>query len=258
MIELPDQTYCFDDVVLDTSNVRLTVSGTVRQLEPKSFRLLQFLVENHGRVVSKDEIMRVVWEDVAVTFDSNTSGQWKVYTVSADGGKPRKMTNSVGTSSNYAASWSHDGGWLYFTSNRSGEAQVWKMPSQGGEAVQVTTKGGVAPLESPDGTTLYYTKDIGTGSIWKMPVGGGTETQLMHSIYRFNYAVTDAGLYFVPRPGKEGTASVQFFDFARGALKTIIETGYPDLGLAISPDGRYLLFEQIDYASDLMLIDGFH
>jgi Tol biopolymer transport system component len=194
-----------------------------------------------------------------ISFDSNTSGQWNVYTVSADGGRPRKMMSSVGTSSNYAASWSHDGRWLYFTSNRSGEAQVWKMPSQGGEALKVTTNGGVAPLESPDGTTLYYTKDMGTGSIWKMPVGGGTETQLVHSLYRFNYAVTGAGLYFVPRPGKEGTTSVQFFDFASGALKTIIETGYPDLGLAISLDGRYLLFEQIDYAaSDLMLIEGFH
>ena len=42
MIELPNQTYCFADVVLDSGNLRLTVSGAVRQLEPKSFRLLQF------------------------------------------------------------------------------------------------------------------------------------------------------------------------------------------------------------------------
>ncbi len=36
--------------------------------------------------------------------------------------------------------------------------QVWKMPANGGEAIQVTKDGGYAPLESPDGKFLYYTK----------------------------------------------------------------------------------------------------
>ena len=193
-----------------------------------------------------------------ISFDSNMSGQWNVYTVSSDGGKPRMMTNDAGPISSYAASWSRDGRWLYFTSNRSGENQVWRMPSNGGEPMQVTRNGGIAAMESPDGATLFYVKDAGTGSIWKMPVNGDSETQLATSVYRFNYAATDRGIYFSPRPGKEGGASVQFLDFASGELKTIISTGFPDLGLAISPDGRYLLFEQVDYAaSDLSLIEGF-
>ena len=39
-------------------------------------------------------------------------------------------------------SWSRDGKWIYFASDRSGEYQVWKMPAGGGEAVQLTRKGG--------------------------------------------------------------------------------------------------------------------
>ena len=56
------------------------------------------------------------------------------------------------------ASWSRDGKWIYFASNRSGEDQVWKMPADGGEAVRVTRKGGFVAFESPDGQWVYYTK----------------------------------------------------------------------------------------------------
>jgi hypothetical protein len=49
---------------------------------------------------------------------------------------------------------------------------VWKIPANGGGQVQVTRKGGFAPLESPDGKFLYYTKALSATSVWKVPVGG--------------------------------------------------------------------------------------
>jgi len=39
-------------------------------LRPKTFSVLRFLVENAGRLVSKDEILASVWSDVAVTDDT--------------------------------------------------------------------------------------------------------------------------------------------------------------------------------------------
>ena len=57
-------------------------------------------------------------------------------------------------------SWSGDGRWIYFASNRTGSGQVWKMPSTGGPAVQVTRQGGFAAFESPDGRFLYYAKGL--------------------------------------------------------------------------------------------------
>jgi Tol biopolymer transport system component len=53
-----------------------------------------------------------------------------VYVVRADGGKPLQLTND--RSSNFGASWSRDGEWIYFASDRSGRFEVWKMLSQGG------------------------------------------------------------------------------------------------------------------------------
>ena len=58
-------------------------------------------------------------------------------------------------------SWSADGGWIYFASNRSGEMQIWKVPfsdtEETAEPTQVTRSGGFAAFESGDGKFLYHT-----------------------------------------------------------------------------------------------------
>ncbi len=72
MTQLPEDRYRFGDVVLDVLNLKLTVSGAPRSLEPKSFRLLQFLIENRRRVVPKAEILNVIWEGVAVSDNALT------------------------------------------------------------------------------------------------------------------------------------------------------------------------------------------
>ena len=53
--------YCFDDCILDTMNLTLCRGGTAVPVEPQVFDLLQLLAENSGRVVTRDEIVAVVW-----------------------------------------------------------------------------------------------------------------------------------------------------------------------------------------------------
>ena len=54
--------YRFGDYELDTKSFRLTASGSEIAVEPQVFSLLQFLIENYDRVVSKDEIIEHVWD----------------------------------------------------------------------------------------------------------------------------------------------------------------------------------------------------
>ena len=191
-----------------------------------------------------------------ISFDSNTGGDYQIYTVSADGGQPRKLTKDSFT--NITTNWSHDGRWIYFASKRSGNFQIWKMPAQGGEAVQVTHNGGIAPMESPDGKTLYFAKESGSDGLWKMPVGGGRESKVVPDLYRYNYAVTDKGIYFTTEGTRDRSASVQFLDFATGIATQIVKVQKPlDLGITVSPDGRTLLFAQIGSAGrNLMLVEN--
>jgi Tol biopolymer transport system component len=192
-----------------------------------------------------------------ISFDSDTGGNYQIYTVSADGGQPRKLTKDAFT--NITTNWSHDGRWIYFASKRSGDFQVWKMPAQGGDAVQVTHGGGIAPTESPDGKTLYFTKNDGSQGLWKMPLGGGPETKVVPDLHRYNYAVTDKGIYFTPDATRDRSASVQYLDFATGIATAIVKIQKPlDLGITVSPDGRTLLYTQIDRAGrNLMLVENF-
>ena len=189
-------------------------------------------------------------------FDSNMTGKYQIYTMSPDGGKIKQLTQ--GPSYSYDGNWSRDGRWMYFASNRSGQTEVWKVPDGGGEAVQVTRKGGTRVIESPDGKMLYISKQDGDGSIWKMPAIGGGEEQLVNSLNRDNFAVSPLGIYYMTASREDGTASLKFYSFANRVSTTILPIGRPEYGLDLSPDGRYLVYAQLDDpASDLMLVENF-
>ncbi|MGD0798247.1 MAG: winged helix-turn-helix domain-containing protein [Acidobacteriaceae bacterium] len=190
--------------------------------------------------------------------DSNATGNYQIYTMDADGGRMNQLTN--GTFNNFGASWSRDGRWMYFASTRTGRTEVWKMSSHGGTAVQVTHNGGEFPVESQDGKTLYFSRILraDSGSIWRMPVAGGPEEQLSDSLYRVNYAVARRGIYYMTHAGESGNSMLRFYDYATGATSTLLPMGRPEFGLDVSPDGRYLVYAQLDDpASDLMLVENF-
>jgi eukaryotic-like serine/threonine-protein kinase len=189
-----------------------------------------------------------------IAFDSNAGGPYHVYVVGADGGKPRALTS--GGAGNFVATWSPDGRWIYFSSARSGKEQIWRVPPEGGEAEQVTRDVGAAPAISPDGRYLYFTRGDGAEGLWRMPIEGGDTVQVVPGLFRYNYAVGRDGVYYVtPRPD----SVIRFVDPATGASRDVLALDKPvDLGLALSPDGRSLLFTQADYlGQDLMLIENF-
>ena len=65
--------YRFDRFTPDTvRGALLAAGGTEIALRPKAFALLARLVENAGRLMDRDEIMRAVWPGVVVTDDSIT------------------------------------------------------------------------------------------------------------------------------------------------------------------------------------------
>ena len=193
-----------------------------------------------------------------ISFDSNTGGDWQVYVMSADGGKPRPLTDDK--KNNFVTAWSSDGRWIYFTKG-SNDEQIWRVPAQGGDAVQVTTHGGSGATESADGKTLFFTKPLGGNrtSLWRMPVAGGEAVQVVPMIFRYNFALTPTGVYYATPTPQNAASTIEYLEFATGKVTTLHTLIKPiDLGLALSPDGRYLLFAQNDFTgSDLMLVEHF-
>ena len=57
----------FGEFSLDRRNACLWHGAEVLKLKPKAFDVLRYLVEHSGQLVSKDDLWRAIWPDVAVT-----------------------------------------------------------------------------------------------------------------------------------------------------------------------------------------------
>jgi Tol biopolymer transport system component len=194
-----------------------------------------------------------------IAFDFNPEGHDDIYVVSVEGGPPRRLTSEK--SEDVTPSWSRDGQWIYFASNRTGNWQVWKMPAEGGKAVQVTKGGGFAAFESTDGKFLYYAKGLTVPGLWKVPVEGGEETlvleQLGATLWGY-WGLTQDGIYFY----NARTRAIEFLSFATHKVTQIVKPEKPPgdarMGFAVSPDGRWILYAQVDQdVSDIMLVENF-
>jgi pimeloyl-ACP methyl ester carboxylesterase len=67
-------TIVFDEFELDPARRELRVDGEARPLQPQVFDLLLYLVENHERVVPKQELLETLWPDTIVTESSIQRG----------------------------------------------------------------------------------------------------------------------------------------------------------------------------------------
>ncbi|PYS69850.1 MAG: hypothetical protein DMF69_15530 [Acidobacteria bacterium] len=70
MQKFAHQIYSFGEFKLDLTRGCLLRDSREIKLRPKSFDVLKFLVENTGRLVGKEEVIKEVWQGMAVTDDS--------------------------------------------------------------------------------------------------------------------------------------------------------------------------------------------
>jgi TolB-like protein/DNA-binding winged helix-turn-helix (wHTH) protein/Flp pilus assembly protein TadD len=64
------QAIFFNGFTLDLARGRLLRGDLEVKLRPKSFEVLRYLIENHGRLIGKEELIGSVWVDAAVTDNS--------------------------------------------------------------------------------------------------------------------------------------------------------------------------------------------
>jgi Tol biopolymer transport system component len=162
---------------------------------------------------------------------------------------------------NFVPRWTRDGRSIYFTSNRSGEWQIWKLDLASAQAARITDRGGISALESFDGSTLYYAKRE-FGGLWRRPLSGGAEvrvTDALHIGYWGAFAVTESGIYFVdseaaPRP------TIFYYDIRTGRSKPVLAYDRMPLwgnpALNASRDGRTILFTQAEGMSHINLAEA--
>jgi Tol biopolymer transport system component/DNA-binding winged helix-turn-helix (wHTH) protein len=195
-----------------------------------------------------------------IAFDSALGEHNAIFVISAEGGVPRPLTHEASDTLN--PSWSRDGNWIYFASIRSGDWQIWKMPSAGGDPVQVTKKGGRAAFESVDGQFLYYAKNPDR-NIWRLQLRDGQENQVspeIHVEHWSGWALSDNGIFLL---GEESSPHpvLKFFDFSSNRIVDVANLKKPvpwRSWISASADGKFLLYPQLDQQeSNIMLLENF-
>lgn len=91
-----------------------------------------------------------------------------------------------------------------------------------------------------------------------MPVAGGAEKVVVSVAGGGrNFAVTGNGIYFLRRGATAPVVAV--YRFHTGKTESVATLGaHLSMGLAVSPDEKRILYSQIDYeGNDIMLVDHY-
>lgn len=162
-------------------------------------------------------------------------------------------------------SWSADGTFLYFASDRTGQWEIWKQATSGGKLTQVTRNGGYAARESRDRKWLYFSKIRGYG-IWRIPAqdGGHEEVVIDPScnVQQKGWALTPEEIVFTERAGEGRSAALRAFRLASKRMRLILGSivGFADTrdhGLSVSPDSKWILYPQLEESgSNIMLAES--
>jgi TolB-like protein/Tfp pilus assembly protein PilF len=87
--------FFLENLVLDVDRRELRRGGELVNVEPQVFDLLVFLVENHERVVSKDDLIKGVWDGRIVSESTLTSRITAARKAIGDSGEQQRLIRTV-------------------------------------------------------------------------------------------------------------------------------------------------------------------
>ena len=161
-------------------------------------------------------------------------------------GPPQQLTAGSGWQAEPAVA--PDGSLVAYTSNESGNADIWLLDMRGGTAVRLTDdpKSDRSPTWFPDGSTLAFVSDrSGKPSIWKISRLGGAAALVVENAEDPAVSPDGLSIAFV-RPDAGGFQRIHVAPMARPSEVRVLTT--ENNGLwdhrkpAWSPDGRTIAY----------------
>jgi Tol biopolymer transport system component/DNA-binding winged helix-turn-helix (wHTH) protein len=190
-----------------------------------------------------------------VAFDSRPQEHSEVFVADIFGSPPRQVSTNPGAD-NFVPSWSRDGKWIYFASTGgNGSSQIWKISYPSGTPVQLTTRGGTAPIEAADGF-VYFSRSMWSDEVWKIPSQGGEETLVMKGAGLdcwCDLALGSKGIYFIAGQGP-GTRAFFYYDFVSRKTSLLVAVGKFAGNPSLSPDGKSMIYAQTDVVDQTILL----
>ena len=177
-------------------------------------------------------------------------------------GQVRQLTDDP--ADDVAPTWSRDGQWVYFASDRGEMWQIYRVPSGGGTAEPVTVGGGVAAAEAPGGGLLVIRPD--RRGLWRLPVADGAIRDVRAQRLAVNlspadwanWTVVGDDVYVLERRYDRAASVVRLGpDGSRQRVAAVADVP-EDSGLGVFPGGtRFLLSRQDRADSDIVIVEDF-
>lgn len=197
-----------------------------------------------------------------IVFEATGADSWEhLYIADIAERAPRELRTGLRTAS--APSFSRDGQWIYFRGYEGTGHQIYRCPAGGGKATLV--EAGIEddmPLESVDGKVLYFAWNFASNRLMMMPLDRpGAKPQAIPEMPEIlnatMFTVVGDGIYFAPL---ENPRAIWFYEFGSRKTREILHGNkYISDGISVSPDGRYLLYSQVDEQdADIQLVNNFH
>ena len=152
-----------------------------------------------------------------IVFSSNRTGRLNIWQMDADGGNQIAVTDSLGIDEK--PSFTPDGKWIVFQRVEvSGKTTIWKVPSAGGEPIQLTTVLSKSPAVSPDGKYVacsYWPGGSGTPpKVALIPIDGGQPERLLDlrsvaASPKFEWSADGRGFVYLDMLSTHGAVRLQ-------------------------------------------------
>ncbi len=193
-----------------------------------------------------------------ITEGSGDAPNPDIFVANVESGFNRRLTEDP--SVEREPGWSRDGKWIYFSSDRTGEHNLWKVPSDGGDPIQLTHDGGIDPYESEDGKWIYYLNQPHKPDVRRIPVSGGEpELVLAGEVRSFAFwTLWGNHIVYRHRDGRD----VRSFHLDTREIETVTKLELEGIsmyyGLTVSPDGLWVLMSfPVPPTGDLFLVENF-
>ena len=190
-----------------------------------------------------------------LAFVRTTSGAADVYVLPLDAATATQLT--FDSAEVAGVSWSQDGRYVLFASNRNGEFAVWRIPHAGGEPELVAATQGSNLLQpSIGGGRMAYTQATMDVNIWEVPAVGDPNPLFASTRMDFNPHVSPAGDRVAFISSRSGSIELWIADGAGLEPTKLTDFNGGTIGNPRwSPDGSEIAFDSgSDGQSDVYVI----
>jgi tricorn protease len=170
-----------------------------------------------------------------------------IFTLPVKDGSPRNLTDTPGVHE-LNPTWSPDGRWIAYFSDKTGEYELYLAPQKGGEEVRVTSDGGVyrfGPAWSPDSKKLLYWDK--TMRLYYVDVEEKKPVQIDQGEFGFG-GVTggdwspDSQWVVYTKTGQNLNSSIYLYSLADRKVTRLTDGFYTDHDPVFDQNGKYLYF----------------